>query len=90
LPTQRGENLLPTEIVAPDLELEPTTPKRVDELTVRVECVEGISDAIWESARQQLIERIKVQIGTRVEAVIVAPGSLERSAGKLKRLYDLR
>jgi phenylacetate-CoA ligase len=95
----RGVNLFPTQIeeivldidtLSPHFVLELTKSKSMDELTVRVECVEGISDAVWESARQQLIERIKVQIGTRVEAVIVAPGSLERSAGKLKRLYDLR
>ena len=37
-----------------------------------------------------LIERIKVQIGSTVDVDIVARGSLPRSEGKLKRLYDLR
>ena len=43
-------------------------------------------------AREQLtlVERVKVHIGSSVEVAIVAPGSLPRSEGKLKRLYDLR
>lgn len=37
-----------------------------------------------------LIERVKDQIGSTVNVLVVEPGTLERSVGKLKRVYDLR
>jgi phenylacetate-CoA ligase len=95
----RGVNLFPTQIeeLALGIEalsthfiLELTRPVRMDHLTVKIEPREGVSAADAEAARAALVERIKVQIGSSVDVVLVEPGSLPRSEGKLKRLYDLR
>jgi phenylacetate-CoA ligase len=95
----RGVNLFPTQIeeivlgVAPlstHFVLELTRPSRMDELTIRIEPREDASSADVEAGVAALIKTIKVQIGSSVGVVVVEPGSLPRSEGKLKRLYDLR
>jgi phenylacetate-CoA ligase len=95
----RGVNLFPTQIeeivlgVAPlstHFVLELTRPARMDELTIRIEPREDASSADVDAGVAALIKTIKVQIGSTVGVVVVEPGSLPRSEGKLKRLYDLR
>ena len=95
----RGVNLFPTQIeeialgidaLSTHFILELTRPARMDHLTVRIEPREDASTADAEAGSRALIERIKVQIGSSVDVVLVEPGSLPRSEGKLKRLYDLR
>jgi phenylacetate-CoA ligase len=95
----RGVNLFPTQIEEIVLGIEPlsthfvlelTRPARMDNLTVRIEPRENTSPADADAAAATLVERVKVQIGSTVEVVVVAPGTLPRSEGKLKRLYDLR
>ncbi len=95
----RGVNLFPTQIEEIVLGIEPlsthfilelTRPARMDNLTVKIEPRENASAAEADAAAATLIERVKVQVGSTVEVVIVAPGTLPRSEGKLKRLYDLR
>jgi phenylacetate-CoA ligase len=70
--------------------LELTRPARMDELTIRIEPREGVSGSDIEAAVAVLIETIKIQIGSSVGVVVVDHGTLPRSEGKLKRLYDLR
>ncbi len=95
----RGVNLFPTQIeevvlgidaLSPNFVLELTRPERMDELTVRIEPRAGAADEAIAAARRQLIETIKVLIGSTVEVVVVPTGTLPRSTGKLQRLYDLR
>jgi len=95
----RGVNLFPTQIeeivlgmehLSPHFVLELTKPGRMDELTVRIERHEHADGASSDSARAALINRIKDQIGSTVNVEIAEPGTLERSVGKLKRVYDLR
>jgi len=95
----RGVNLFPTQIeeivlgVAPlstHFVLELTKPAHMDELTIRIEPREDASRADVEAGVAQLIMTIKIQIGSTVAVVVVDPGTLPRSEGKLKRLYDLR
>jgi phenylacetate-CoA ligase len=95
----RGVNLFPTQIeeialgVAPlstHFVLELTRPARMDELTIRIEPREDSSHSDIEAGVAQLIKTIKIQIGSTVAVVVVDPGTLPRSEGKLKRLYDLR
>ena len=95
----RGVNLFPTQIeeivlgvtaLSPHFVLELTRPARMDELTVRVERREGIDAEAGEVARVELIRRVKSDIGSTVKVEIAEPGTLERSTGKLKRLYDRR
>jgi phenylacetate-CoA ligase len=37
-----------------------------------------------------LKEQIKIHVGSSCTVDVVEPGSLERSNGKLRRIYDLR
>ena len=95
----RGVNLFPTQIEEIVLGIEPlsthfilelTRPARMDQLAVRIEPREGVTPSQADTAAATLIDRIKVQIGSTVEVIVVDRGSLPRSEGKLKRLYDLR
>nr|WP_193570890.1 phenylacetate--CoA ligase PaaK [Diaminobutyricibacter tongyongensis] len=95
----RGVNLFPTQIeeivlgiddLSPHFVLELTRPGRLDELTVRIERAEGADAVACDRASAALIARVKDQIGSTVLVTVEAPGTLERSAGKLKRVYDLR
>ena len=95
----RGVNLFPTQIeelvlgidqLSTHFILELSKPDRMDHLTVKIEPRENVSASEADAAAVTLVERVKVHIGSTVEVTIVAPGTLPRSEGKLKRLYDLR
>lgn len=95
----RGVNLFPTQIeeivlgiehLSPHFILELTRPSRMDELTVRIERHEHADEAACAVARAVLISLIKDRIGSSVHVFIVEPGTLARSTGKHKRVYDLR
>ncbi|MCU1414622.1 MAG: phenylacetate--CoA ligase, partial [Microbacteriaceae bacterium] len=95
----RGVNLFPTQIeeivlgvgaLSSHFVLELTRPARMDELTVRIEAHPDATAVEVETAVATLVERIKIQIGSTVGVIVAENGSLPRSEGKLKRLYDLR
>ena len=89
-PTQIEEIVLAIEHLSPHFVLELTRATRMDELTVRIERHEQADASAAERARTALIERVKDQIGSTVNVLVVEPGTLERSVGKLRRVYDLR
>ncbi|HLJ64255.1 MAG TPA: phenylacetate--CoA ligase, partial [Stellaceae bacterium] len=87
----RGVNLFPSQIEALILAdarlgghylLEVTRPKALDELKVVAEC-RGLIDA---SIAADLARRIKALIGITATVEIVPKGTIERSAGKAKRV----
>jgi phenylacetate-CoA ligase len=95
----RGVNLFPTQIeeivlgepaLSTHFVLELTRPSRMDELTIRIEPREDASRDDVEAGVARLLKTIKIQIGSTVAVIVVDPGTLPRSEGKLKRLYDLR
>lgn len=95
----RGVNLFPTQIeeialaidaLSPHFVLELSRRGRMDDLLVRIEPRHDADAPSRERAAAVLADRIKIHIGTTVRVQLEEPGSLERSAGKLKRLYDLR
>jgi phenylacetate-CoA ligase len=95
----RGVNLFPTQIEEIALEIEHLTPHFVleltkrgalDELTVKIECTPGVERETSEAAAKILQLRVKERIGTTIGVQIVPTGSLPRSEGKYKRVYDLR
>jgi phenylacetate-CoA ligase len=95
----RGVNVFPTQIeeivlgvgaLSSHFVLELTRPTRMDELTVRIEAHPDATAAEVEAGVATLTERIKIKIGSTVGVIVVDNGSLARSEGKLKRLYDLR
>ncbi len=96
----RGVNLFPPfieEIVLEDRRLSPhyylevRRPDRLDELTVVVEAKPGAADdETRRAAGRDLAGRIRSLIGIGSKVTVGEPGSIERSAGKAKRIVDLR
>ena len=98
----RGVNLFPSQVesvllsipgFAPQYQLVVTREKALDELEVKVEVSpEVFSDEIkvLEGLRNELRLKMKQLIGLSAKITLVEPGQLERSAGKAKRVIDLR
>ena len=96
----RGVNVFPTQIeeliledrrLAPHFVLELKREGRLDAMTVKVEAREDAQDAdARAAAAANLAHRIKALIGISVEVAAEAPGAIERSIGKAKRIVDLR
>ncbi len=96
----RGVNVFPTQIeevvlniagLSPHFLCVLTRPRRMDEMTVRVEASPEAADAETRvRLERELVERLKHAVGVTVEADVVEPGTMERSLGKAKRILDLR
>jgi len=98
----RGVNVFPGQIEevilkAPGLSahylLEVSRPRHLDELAVRVEVKPEFAqagDAAWSRTARDLEHHIKSYVGVTTQVVLVAPGVVERSAGKAKRVIDTR
>jgi phenylacetate-CoA ligase len=91
-PSQIEEIVLRTPGVAPHFQLELSKHGRLDRLTVRAEArPDAAGDAGGRERAAALIVRgVKEGVGVTVEVRIEDPDTLERSAGKLQRLKDLR
>jgi phenylacetate-CoA ligase len=92
----RGVNVFPSQIealilqdgrLAPHYVLELRRETRLDHMTVRVEIRDGDMDA---DHGDSLAHRIRTALGVAVRVEIAASGSIERSAGKARRILDLR
>jgi phenylacetate-CoA ligase len=98
----RGVNVFPTQIeelilkqpeLAPHYICEITRPLHLDELTVRVEvdpAHAALGAEIRNHAATTLAHRMKELIGVTANIELVAPGGIERSLGKAKRVVDKR
>jgi phenylacetate-CoA ligase len=98
----RGVNVFPTQIeelilkqpeLAPHYLCEITRPQHLDELTVKVEVSPGLGGVGAEArnrAAETLAHRMKELIGVTAKIELVAPGGIERSLGKAKRVVDKR
>ncbi len=95
----RGVNVFPTQIeelllrvpgLSPHFQLELTTPDRQDELTVHAEGRPDASEADREAAGAALAAAVRDNIGIRIQVSVAAPGTIERSAGKMRRVIDNR
>ena len=64
----------------------------LDELTVKVEPRTDVADhaQACDRAAVELAYRIKTFIGVTVSVLVCAPGAIERSIGKAKRVIDVR
>ena len=94
-----GVNMFPSQIeelalripeLSPHFQLELTRTARLDELTIHIEPRENTSAEERTAAAATLQRRIKAGIGTSCTVDVVEPGSLARSNGKLRRIYDNR
>jgi phenylacetate-CoA ligase len=95
----RGVNVFPSQIeaalvaeraFAPHYILEVTRPERLDELDVIVETRELVPPDAMAVLAERGAHLIKSRIGVTVAVRPVAPGSIERSQGKAKRVIDKR
>ena len=92
----RGVNLFPTQIEELILKVPALSPHfqcvlsrtgNLDDLTVVVEHRE---DAVAGDTAAQLEKLVKNSIGVTIAVDVVAPGGIERSVGKMKRIVDRR
>jgi phenylacetate-CoA ligase len=92
----RGVNVFPSQIeelicqdarLAPHYELHLSRPANLDELLVRVEAASAGKCAF---ASEELAGKIKNTIGVTADVQIVDHGSIARSQGKARRVFDKR
>jgi phenylacetate-CoA ligase len=95
----RGVNVFPSQIeeillrearVSPHFVIELKREERLDSITVVVEARPGTPEVDWAKSGRDIAHHIKSTIGVTAEVKTVKPGSVERSAGKAKRVIDLR
>jgi phenylacetate-CoA ligase len=95
----RGVNLFPTQIeelilgidaLAPQFQCVLERPDRLDQLTVLVECRDGVSSDSRSAAGELLEQRVKDRIGVSVAVRVLGPDTVEHSMGKARRLIDKR
>ncbi len=95
----RGVNLFPTQIeeliltvpaLAAQFECVLDRPERLDQLTIRVEARPGAAPADRDAAASALAQQVKRRIGVSVSVDVLAPGAIERSTGKARRVIDRR
>jgi phenylacetate-CoA ligase len=89
-PTQIEELILQTPSLAPHYVLELTREGPLDALAVHVEAADAAAFAAGAGASKALVEQIKSMIGISARVEVRAPGSIERSIGKAKRVIDKR
>jgi phenylacetate-CoA ligase len=92
-PSQVEEALLRVEGTAPHYLIEVSRPGSLDEASVKVEVRrEAFSDEMRRlvALRDRIDREIHSITGVRMTVELVAPGSIERSAGKARRVVDHR
>ncbi|HVN45173.1 MAG TPA: phenylacetate--CoA ligase PaaK [Steroidobacteraceae bacterium] len=96
----RGVNVFPSQIesvlllvagLTPHYELELSREAHLDQLAVRVECS---SELAHEAARgrleHELHHQLRSTLGIAIRVEVCSPGTIERSAGKARRIIDKR
>ncbi|MEO8221226.1 MAG: phenylacetate--CoA ligase PaaK [Specibacter sp.] len=95
----RGVNMFPSQIeeialripaFSPHFQLELTRTGRMDAMTIHIEPRENTTPEDRAAAALALKTQIKIHVGSSCTIDVVEPGSLERSNGKLRRIYDHR
>ena len=97
----RGVNLFPSQIeeallkiagLTPHYQLEITREAHLDQLAVRVECLTGLAadGAARGRLERELQHHIKSALGLVTHVQVCDPGTIERSAGKARRVVDRR
>ncbi len=91
-PSQVEELILKTAKLSPHYQLEVSRKGHMDDLTVRVEMKPELAgdSRLRETAAGELRHHIKAMIGINTKIEVMDTGGVERSAGKAKRIVDLR
>ncbi|MBO9397112.1 phenylacetate--CoA ligase [Shimia sp. R9_2] len=87
-PSQIEEQVLATEGLAPYYQIELYKDGRMDAMRVHVEALPEAGNT--EEATRVLSKHIKAMIGVSAAVSVGAPGSVERSQGKARRVVDRR
>jgi phenylacetate-CoA ligase len=95
----RGVNVFPTQIeeiilgvpgLSPYFQCVLSRPGRMDELTVNVEADPSVPEESRAGLGRVVAARVKDRVGSTCVVNVVAPGSIERSVGKARRIVDQR
>jgi len=95
----RGVNVFPSQVeemilrcagLAPHYEIELTRPNRLDEIRILVEARTELTYQGQAAEALLLAAKLKDHVGISADIRIVPYGSLARSAGKARRVRDLR
>jgi phenylacetate-CoA ligase len=89
-PTQIEELVLAVPALAPHFQLVLRRPARLDTMTVRVEARPDLPVERRTGAGAELRDAVKDKVGVAVDVEVVDPDTLDRSAGKLRRVVDER
>ena len=90
-PSQIEEQVLTVEGLAPYYQIELVKDGRMDAMKVHVESLPEAGDEESRAVQAaKLGHRIKEVVGVSAEIVVAAPGSVERSEGKARRVVDNR
>jgi phenylacetate-CoA ligase len=90
-PTQIEEQLLRCDGLAPHYQIELRREQRLDVMRLMVEARPDHADEASRAGQAALLAaHIRNNIGVGVEVVIGDPGKVERSAGKARRIIDMR
>ncbi|WP_433203661.1 phenylacetate--CoA ligase PaaK [Dactylosporangium sp. CS-047395] len=89
-PTQIEELLLREPALAPHFQCVLSRVDRLDVLTVRTERRPGTPEGSAAEAAIALASNVKGSIGVTIQVEVMAPGEVERSAGKMRRVVDER
>lgn len=90
-PTQIEEQLLKCGGLAPHFQIELVRAGRMDDMVVHVEAMPHAADAVARaSSAKELAHHIKSVVGVSTKIQVGDPDSVERSAGKAKRVVDNR
>ncbi len=90
-PTQIEEQLLKCAGLAPHFQIELVRAGRMDDMVVHVEAMPHAADASARAASaRELAHHVKSVVGVNTKVMVGDPDSVERSAGKAKRVVDNR
>ncbi|WP_433075654.1 phenylacetate--CoA ligase PaaK [Dactylosporangium sp. CA-052675] len=89
-PTQIEELLLRRPSLAPHFQCVLSRADRLDVLTVRAERRPGSAPQAAEADARELERAAKGSIGVTIRVAVAEPGTVERSAGKMRRVLDER
>ncbi|MGH7155583.1 MAG: AMP-binding protein, partial [Acetobacteraceae bacterium] len=90
-PTQIEEHLLHSRMLSGHYRIVLTREGRMDAVTIEVEAHPHAAEAdALEAEARAVVARIKATIGLTTRVVIQPPGTVERSAGKARRVVDRR
>ncbi len=90
-PTQVEEQLLKSEVLSGHYQIVLTREGRMDEVAVHVEArPEYFDPVLLDAEAKAVVARIKDTIGLTTRVVVEAPGAVERSVGKARRVVDRR